>query len=81
MCLEYIYGKILAVLYSPPGAIPKTQRFLTVWFVLRCGGMRFGEVSNEPNRAVLPSNTNSVPTAPYISKLRESASHHAVGIR
>ena len=81
MCLGYIYGKTLAVPYSPPGAIPKTQRFLTVWFVLWCGGMRFGEVLNEPNRAVLPSNTNSVPTAQHVFKLRQSASHHTVRMR
>ena len=54
MCLGYIIGKVLAVLYSPPGAIPNTEVShggvcLTVrWDAVRCGFER-----TEPRRITL----------------------------
>ena len=64
----YIRGKHRRNYIAPQEAIPKTRRFLTVWFILRFDGLLFIEVFNNPNNTELPSNRTSVPYASLISK-------------
>ena len=81
MCLGYTFGENIGGTVSPPRGDPQKTKVShgVVGLTLRWAAVDGG--FNQPNSTEIPSNRTSVPTAPYISKRRKSASHHAVGIR